>query len=158
MTHTFGGGTHPFSFPFQVQYKSGTDTKNIYDLGVESKEDAGTIWLRCEDIMNCIAKISSSTFIGILQPTIYNKQELIKREKMVPLFGLNQYGAFEPNWEQLVLEYNTLLKVVQNNKREYIYDFSDLFVTSKLEIFKDNCHLYDQGNKIVAERIFKIIQ
>ena len=118
----------------------------------------GELWLRCEDTMNCIAKNASSKFIGIFQPAVYLKQKLINRESYIPLFGENRYGSFGADWEQLIMQYHTLLKAVHEHKREYIYDFSDLFAESQLEIIQANSHLYQSGNIIFPEKVSEIIR
>ena len=43
------------------------------------------------------------------------------------------------------------------NKKEYFYDFRDVFDESNKSIFVDNVHFNNIGAKIIAKKLYKII-
>lgn len=129
------------------------------DLGPENGETIAAFWLRMERTMKAVCEIHGCKFMGILQPLVYKKDYLCEREKNIYHYGL---GITNPNTiKEFQALYEQLLEV--RNYKEFmeddaLYDFTMLFQDIKEEIFIDHCHVFDRGNEIIAEEIYKILK
>lgn len=150
---------HPFIHNFQLTAMRNVDSSYSIDEGIVSNEDIGSLWLRMEESMCGIAQACGCRFYGILQPAIFNKQFLVKREKLINTYGGNtftkncSYEIVKRRYEELI---NAFEKYAGKNKS--LYNLSGLFQESREEIFKDQVHVYEKGNDLVAEKILEIIQ
>ena len=150
---------HPFIHNYQLTAMKNVDSSYSIDEGIVSDEDIGSLWLRMEESMCAIAQAYGCKFYGILQPAVFNKRILVKREKYINTYGGNafnktcSYETSKKKYEELV---NAFVKYAGENKS--LYNLSDLFRENREEIFRDQVHVYEKGNELVAEKILEIIQ
>lgn len=147
---------HPF---FHRDFSSiwENDTSE-FDFGPESEEALSDLWLRMQKTMKSICQNHGSAFIGILQPSIFTKRFLTEKEKYLFYYGVAEIAAYK--MERYQNYYYQLLKVREMQdftEDEDLYDFTDIFRDNTEEIFEDNAHVFDYGNKIIAEEIYKIL-
>ena len=119
---------HPFIHDYQLTAMRNIDSSFPVDEGFTSKEDRGTLWLRMEESMCAIAQACGCKFYGILQPAFYNKKTLVKREKLINMYGNNCFNKVRSN-EILMERYEeikcTFVKSAGKNKSLYnLSDFS----------------------------------
>lgn len=145
-----------FILPYQKEWLSSLEinrwisiyfTKG-YTLGVDDNLTCYQAWKKNMRIMHAVCEEFGIKFIGILQPSLFNKY---------PNYGKN-------DWEvalhyELRGNYLTCLKNFFNEydndqeKLEYVYDYTGLFHNID-GIYIDNCHVYEKGNKLIADKIF----
>lgn len=129
------------------------------EVGLESCEAVADLWLRMERTMKAVCELHGCQFMGILQPLVYKKDYLCGREKYIYHYGLGNVNPHTIEEAQTI--YEELLEV--RNYKEFmeddaLYDFTTLFQDNKEEIFFDHCHVFDRGNEIIAEKIYKILK
>ncbi len=153
---------HPFLHTYQVIAMDKAPSSYHVNTGMENRERTTALWFRMEKTMEAMCEVCGCKFYGIFQPAVYGKKVLVGKEKMIPLYGINKYTTREYSLDGAELRYETMKKEVVDTESFHtdasLFDFSGLFVNSCEEIFKDGVHLYENGNKRVAEEIFKIIK
>lgn len=103
-------------------------------------------------MMKLIATVYGAEFIGIFQPIIINKSEknLTFEEKVLKELVL---------WTDLkvyqMYQYNVIERI---QDIDYLYDLTKLFYDEKICIFRDLCHLTEEGNRILCNAIYGIIR
>ena len=118
-----------------------------------SEKDIGKHWWHYENILYSICKEQNIIFRAILQPLAYDKK-LTPFEKNA-LFNISQ---------PIALDRKDTVDVIRNYARskmhqsDWIVDFSNIFSGREdVSAFIDNCHLTTDGNRIIAEAIFGVI-
>ncbi len=126
------------------------DKVNNWTLGVPDYEDPSHIWVRNERMMHAICEEFGIRFYAFLQPN-RDYGGYIKTgepEKSSYARNLNQNMAEVREW---YAETRSLIK-----GKDYIIDLSELFAGQK-NIYFDNCHVFERGNKKIETAIFKHI-
>lgn len=107
-----------------------------------------------DNLLNCwktgheVAAKNGSDFIAILQPNIYvdaANHEYLHKERS---------GLQAKNFQKV---YKILKEKIQEEKLDWIFDFSNILDGTKDPLYFDFCHLNGEGNKIVADRICEVI-
>lgn len=110
-----------------------------------------THWVNVQQMMHAICAERNIRYIGVLQPTMLSKQPLTNTEIQWPflehkkLLRENVYRHMHMLWNELV------------ETTSWAYDFTRIFDNNDEEIFRDICHVTENGNRIVAENIAKLI-
>lgn len=99
-------------------------------------------------MMRAITKSQGGKFIHFLQPTL---KQLISDP---PLPYQNRSGLKKVIERQNV-EMPILSKAIED--LDFTYDFNKL-LDFKPQYFADNCHITEEGNRFLAEKVFKILQ
>lgn len=113
--------------------------------------DKFDIWLNNIRRMRVICENEEINFYGILQPTLYSKLSRTKEEEGLLWSTWRINNCYE--WAN---EFRGRVKKVIDSG-EPIYDLSHIFDADS-DIYMDDCHVYEKGNRIIAEYIYKIIE
>lgn len=156
-------GQNPFAFSdmqkilnYADQYKN----KLWLDFFAEGSEpytgiipdiDKFDIWLNNIRRMKVICENEGVDFYGILQPVLYSKINRTKEEEGLIWSTWRIYNCCD--WANEFR--NRIKKAVDSD--EPIYDLSHIFDTES-DVYMDDCHVYEKGNKIIAEYIYGIIK
>lgn len=114
-------------------------TLKEYSWGLESSEpiSRASHWVRCEHIMKSICDGFNVDFLGILQPQDFMRKD---DEKVIMR---NKY-------------YPEAIQQVKEMNEPWLLDFTDIFLDKK-NIFYDNCHVYEEGNRIIESKIIPYV-
>jgi len=141
-------GKNPFT-----RLNQGRRIVNGTCVGLENNSRPSEKWLTIERYMKAIAEVNGSKFISVLQPALSMKMEndVTDEERLIiAVCGERSYGM--ANYPVFVKEIRE-----QMEKYDWMYDLSDVFNGVNETVYRDNCHLNDYGNKIVANRMYEII-
>ena len=128
-------------------------------IGSRTVETSAQLWIRMEQTMHAITTCFGGKFIGILQPTIHNKNELYGLERVIKVY---QDGhGHEPfsyiNNKKRNDSFKESVQISHCFEESYMHDFSDVLKEQE-EVFKDVCQLLQAGNEVVAQRIYDVIE
>ena len=116
--------------------------------GVDRRGSIFQDWLSNIEMMKTIAQIRECDFLAFLQPSRFyvEKEDIDEYFLTSTLFwndeAKNQHIAFRQE----------LRRVLAQGKYDYIYDLTEIFNHSP-EIYIDACHVYEAGNRVIAENI-----
>lgn len=119
--------------------------------GIKPDVDKYEIWLGNIKKMKAICESQGIPFYDFLQPVLYSKKDMTKDE----------LGLLWSTWRinecsQWANEFRNRIKSAVNSC-EYIYDLSHIF-DHEDGIYMDDCHVYERGNKIIANSIYEVIK
>ena len=103
-------------------------------------------------IMHAMCAEFDCKFYGLLQPTLVSipaellQSSFAKRAVKDPLLAV-----LSERWEDF---YNKFLD--NSSAYSYLYDFTHI-LNGHDEVFDDPCHINEDGNKIIAENVFKLL-
>ncbi len=118
--------------------------------GIESQYDRFENWLTNIQTMYAVAKERNICFFSFCQPVLTSKKVMTVREKNMLLsikstaISLQIREAFRNRMEQM------------SCKPQYMYDLSNIF-DEEDDVYMDICHVWEKGNRIIAEEIKKVI-
>jgi hypothetical protein len=156
-----------FIFPNIVRYLSlrESERERIMDLygGVKSELNEADYMVRNWKIMNEICKLHNIKFYGVFQPCVGSTEKTRNEEKLMSETWLINYLHDDALWRSCfdVLAQNYDLMKPEILKYDFMYDFSDIFDEQDFSIIYpfqfDWCHVSQEGNRIVAENMFKML-
>lgn len=151
-------------YPFAFSY-----AKKIYDYAGEHLEDVGgeeshalvccgavvqenlfDNWVSNIRSMHAIAKDREISFYSFCMPVLFSKRGKTEKEKNMLISA--HLGAVR---RQTEMSFRNFMNKMQN-KPEYMYDLSFIFDEQR-DVYIDTCHVWEKGNRIIAEEIKKII-
>lgn len=149
------GQPHTEEYPFAR--KKVTDRLLKHEtFGIKKETLMSKEWVESEKLMYLLANYYKSDFIGIFQPILINKHKncMTLEEKVI-------YECSR-EWRWSEVEVGEYKRYQINVKRKiqdisYICDMTDLFSNEKAWIFRDTCHLTEEGNHILANKIYDLI-
>ncbi len=124
--------------------------------GVSSSENVIDAWLKNIEYMHAVCEINNIRFKSFMQPMLFSKpketssQERIVRKKWE--LCLSAYGG---KVERQMKEFRDRASEICKT-HEYIHDLSHIF--DEADVYMDHCHVFEDGNKIIAEEIYKVIK
>lgn len=121
--------------------------KQVY-CGEETFSDNFSRWLTAVKIMYKLADLYHIPFIDFLQPMLCDKPNKSKEERLLCNFDVPYRitaRGFRESFASL------------SDKQEYLVDLSDIF-DDTYNIYMDICHVTEKGNKIIADKIYQIIE
>lgn len=131
---------------------------NIFDVvcgekyikGLKNHEmSIGQIWIQQEQMMSAICKeVYGAEFICFAQPVYVSKRELLLEER------LKFVDDAEARTDALIFRKEVLQKAEQF---KWMVDIQ-AFLDEKPEVFMDSVHVYESGNKIIADTIYQRIK
>lgn len=127
----------------------GNDDKRVC-YGVKSQNNLFDNWLSNMRNMYAIANERGIAFLSFCQPVLYSKKRKSLREKNILLSMYNRSisNDMKGSFRECIRQKKDL--------PEYIYDLSHIF-DGKSDVYMDWCHVWEKGNRIIAEEIKKII-
>lgn len=131
--------------------------RDIVFYGLKNHKTPGRFWVDNMRMMHALSAEFGIKFFSFLQPYRFNgyyngseKQRIIhtRRDPSCdpPEEGKILYGRDEELYE--------MRKLIE--KYDYITDLSELFI-DKSEVYYDSVHVYEEGNKIIARKIFETL-
>lgn len=121
-----------------------------YSMGAEVDDIAG-MWLGNERMMHAVCEEFGIHFYAFLQPLLFEKKPrtVIDMELMEHLSDLENPGGGD----------RELADNVQKEIERYpwLYDFTEIFDGVNEEIYMDSCHVFERGNRLVAEKILSVL-
>lgn len=128
---------------------------NIY-AGSSEDRDAFDIWVNNMELMYVLSKSKGIKFFGFLQPMLLSKkhEKLTLREKSWINSELIYRNEKSQEMQMNFRKYMIQRKITQTHN--YIYDLSSIFDTE--DVYMDSCHVYERGNEIIANEIWKIVK
>lgn len=124
--------------------------------GAAESRNSFEIWLDNMELMYAIAHSKGIRFFSFLQPMLLSKKEsaLTLRDQSwinAEYICRHQRGIdAQKNFRKMMAE----RKVEETH--DYMYDLSAIFDTE--DVYMDFCHVYEKGNRIIAEKIWEIIE
>lgn len=119
--------------------------------GIRPNVDKFDIWLGNIKKMRTICENEGISFFAFHQPILYSKLNKTKEER----------GLLWSTWRindccKWAKEFRHRIKPI-TDIYEYIYDLSDIF-DNETDIYMEDCHVYEKGNRIIAESVYKTIR
>ena len=118
--------------------------------GILPDADKFDIWLNNIKRMKFICENEGISFFAFHQPILYSKLNITKEEKGLLWSTWRVNECYE--WAN---EFRRRIRPVAD-RYEYIYDLSHIF-DNKTDIYMEDCHVYEKGNRIIAESIYTVI-
>lgn len=132
----------------------GNDVNDEYvNLGVISKENHFENWLSRIKMMYAVAQSADIEFLAFAQPARCMSHTKANDDWLMSssLFWLEEQGR----------SFYSFREMMESKKIEetydYIFNLTDIF-DDRTELFKDSCHLYEAGSKIIADNILRVIK
>lgn len=118
--------------------------------GIKESEDAFSMWLSNIRTMYAVAKERNIRFYSFCQPMLGSKEGKTETEKNMLL------STYSPSITNLIN--GSFRKRISQMDRlpEYIYDLSHIF-DYESDVYMDNAHVWEKGNRIIAREIAEII-
>lgn len=118
--------------------------------GSKTHLDSAEYWYRNENIMSNICEGFGIHFIAILQPSVYTGSSACA-------FHNKKLFQLRKTKEQYLRQSEKMKNLVRMGPKDNILDFTALFDTYN-DIYFDACHVFEHGNKIIAEAIYQTLQ
>lgn len=135
----------------QIEAEAG---KREIFCGIPACERAIEVWLKNIRYMHAVCEINNINFLSFMQPTFYGKPKMQSKEDAIIC----------KKWDFHNGEASETIKVSMKEFRkrapeickanDYIYDLSDILDN---EEYMDSLHVFENGNRIIADAIFKVI-
>ncbi len=126
------------------------------NLGCLDKRESFDIWLSNIEIMYAVAQSKGVSFFSFLQPML-----LSKKEESLTLEEKSWIHAASIYMKEEVFEQKRKCRRLMKERHvedthEYMYDLSYIF--DDVDVYFDECHVYEKGNHIIADKIWEIIK
>lgn len=153
----------PYNFKYLEQVFSSGRGKNSLlerdDLQINTHylnaAESFAIWISNIEIMHVIAQSKNISFFSFLQPMLASKKRefLTIREKgYIGICSLCYKRYLSDGFE-----YRRLIKEQKiTDTHDYVFDLSDIF--DEKDVYVDVCHVCEDGNRIIAEKIWNEIK
>lgn len=119
--------------------------------GICPNIDKFDIWLGNIEKMSIICENEGILFFAFHQPILYSKLNKTKEERGLLWSTWRMNDCYK--WAK---EFRHRIKPIADTY-EYIYDLSDIF-DNETDIYMEDCHVYEKGNRIIAESVYKTIR
>lgn len=126
------------------------DHINIQPYYGEKVEDYAQLWISNMRMMHGICKEFGIKFISVLQPNFFLLDKMDEVE-----FDICHLGPYKEVLSKIRKFYSTVHKYMSDFS--WMYDFTHLFDNND-KVFIDACHVYEEGNRIIAQEICKVLQ
>lgn len=132
--------------------------KDSYQIcpGIHFSENVIDTWLKNIEYMHAVCEINNIKFLSFMQPMLFTrdyatstKEEIIRKKWK---FFLSVYGE---NAELQMKEFRKCAPDICQT-HDYIYDLSHIF--DDKDVYMDHCHVYENGNKVIADEIYAIVK
>lgn len=116
-------------------------------------KDIGEHWLHQEQMMYAICCELGIKFYAIFQPYLADKIPLTPRDKAL----LEIDGCYTGYIKEKQTEFKNKIRL-EKHKYPWLYDFTEIFNGMTEDLYFDSCHLTADGNKILAQHVWQLIQ
>jgi hypothetical protein len=157
---------HKVIMPEENQSDKNLPAETFKYWGMKSSLELHEYLIRNWRIMNEICKLQDIRFFGVLQPCI-GSTEVTRNNASILTEEIRDYYLTHQffSLEQLFKCYTQVQPEI--SKYDFMYDFSNIFDKQSLETVyaynfyktkvRDTCHVSQEGNRIVAENMFKML-
>lgn len=123
---------------------------NIQPYYGEEIEDYAQHWVSNMRMMHGICEEFGVKFVSILQPNYFLLEKMDEVERDICNLG---------PYKEVLCKVKKFYSAVKEKMSDYswIYDFTHIFDRND-KVYIDGCHVYEEGNEIIAEEIFKALQ
>lgn len=143
-----------FAFPYLCETMDVIAKNNRMKVvyGVESEQKVYEEWLQNERYMKAVAEVNEISFFAFIQPSLPSKKNLTCHDEKLLAEWLPLYT------EEHIVRCRELRNVAKQLEKEngFIYDLSAIFDHD--DVYMDICHVYERGNRIIADNIWNIIK
>lgn len=138
----------------KIGQEVGKDGYQIFS-GIHSSESVIDTWLKNIQYMHAVCEINNIKFISFMQPMLFTKDKAVSAKEDIVRkkweFFLSMYGR---KAEYQMKEFRKCALDVHRTY-DYIYDLSHIF--DDKDVYMDHCHVYENGNEVIADEIYKVI-
>lgn len=141
-------------FSFAGKNMNISDSNMKIDEGIKSGKTVFENWLSNIEMMHAIAELRGIKFYSFVQPS----RIMMYTSKKVDEWAFSHLSFWIENCKRAYMDFREELKdrkIEQNY--EYITDLTDLF-DDKPEVYMDAAHVYEEGNKIIADKVASMIE
>lgn len=150
---------HPFAFPYAMtayEYAAAhmegiRDYERKVSAGVDSGRDRYEYWLFSVRNMYALANVNHIRFFYFCAPWLSSKNGKTIREKNMLISASNGLWF---DGDRNAFRY--FLNDSQMTLPDCVYDLSHIF-DGEEDVYMDSCHVWEKGNRIIAEEIMKVI-
>lgn len=122
--------------------------------GIPACERAIEVWLKNIKYMHAVCEINNIKFLSFMQPLFYGKPKMhSKQDAIVHKKWDIHYGEASETIKVSMREFRKRAPEICK-ANDYIYDLSDILDN---EEYMDSLHVFEKGNRIIADEIFKVI-
>lgn len=125
--------------------------ENGFYMGRETL-DPGKVWIMNERMMHAMCQELGISFYAILQPYLWEKGELSLLDREV----WEHQSDFDEENLKLLKELYAQARA-ELGKKSWFTDLSRFFDADVEEIYFDKCHVIEEKNKVIAQRIYELI-
>jgi lysophospholipase L1-like esterase len=118
----------------------------------DSRKDLEIAYLANLDGVQALAKEYGFQYAFFWQPVIFAGHKPLSEEES-KIRSAYSAGIYETDFQ-----YQDMVKVFQAGGRPHLFDISDVFDDSKQTIYVDYVHISPEGNRLVAKRMYEILQ
>ncbi len=135
--------------------ESGEERRQIF-CGIPACEKAIEVWLKNIEYMHAVCELNKIKFLSFMQPIFYGKPNMkLKRDVIIcKKWDFTQWDDGE-SLKTPIREFRKRAPEICKT-HEYIYDLSHIF--DEEDVYIDLCHVFENGNQIIADEIYKIIK
>lgn len=119
-------------------------------------DSVGEFWLHQERLMHGVCKELGIDFLGIFQPWLYNKVKMSQFDLEIIAHNSSLQDLYRTDGCRAM---DDIYSYVRKSMPElpWLVDFSGIFDNCDEDIYMDACHLTTRGNRILAEKMFDLI-
>lgn len=130
----------------------GVRPERQYSCGIETRISKAHTWIRNQRMMKAICDEFGIEFYSFLQPMLLSKKEKMsdKERELV----INNVSNGYKNIPQFLCD---VKEIVKSEEITFINDVSDLF-DDYGNVYIDTAHVIEEGNYIIANKIYEILK
>ncbi|MFC1626946.1 SGNH/GDSL hydrolase family protein [Patescibacteria group bacterium] len=118
--------------------------QQLNDLAQEIVDD----YLQNIEVIESLSRIHGFRYLMLWQPILYTNQAVTAEES-----GLSGWQD-----KQQIKLYRLVYNIMQNQQLNYFYNLASLLDSKEKTLFIDFHHLAEEGNKIIADRVYQLLQ
>jgi lysophospholipase L1-like esterase len=118
----------------------------------ESRKDLDIAYLENLDVVQGLSKDYDFQYVFFWQPVIFAGHKPLTEEES-KIRRAYSAGIYETDFQ-----YQDMAKVFRAGGRPHLFDISDVFDDCKQTIYVDYVHVSPEGNRLVAKRMYDILQ
>lgn len=131
-----------------------------YGVNTFSKGDLmekGQFWINNQKMIHDLCQSRTIKHMTFFQPSLFNDEKEMSKQEQSYKLNLVYVGVQRERKSEYIEKVKEFGKLVKQdiNKYEWIYDLSGVFGSE--DVYIDMCHVNENGNRIIAERIADIV-
>lgn len=138
-----------------IMKEANTTGRSIFH-GISPLTDVMEVWLKNIEYMHAVCELNHIKFLSFMQPSFLSKAQIISKEEIVIRKKWCCYfSSYAETLETQIKEFRKAAPMISKS-HEYMFDLTHIF--DEEDVYMDNCHVYEKGNKIIAQEIYKVIE